>query len=173
MNFFNITNYFQYVSAYKNQNSFKQKSRRDKSNSNRVFGTKIIIDSSFKILFKITFKSKFDFKKSTIKNLKQKEHAYIIVDDEKKVDYYDSSNEEKNDDFNANHENKNSTSNLSKHDSIFAEIIMITNFKSFQCKKCRILFIFNNKLFHHIRSECNSQNRKKMKIHHVRTRKSI
>ena len=43
MNFFNTIKRTQYFSVYHDQNSFKEL-RQKKSNSNRVFDTKIIID---------------------------------------------------------------------------------------------------------------------------------
>lgn len=84
MNFFNITDHIQYSSIYhkQNQNQFK-KLRRKKSNSNRVFDTKTIANSFFKIFFRITSRSEFDFKKSN-KNFKRRKHVYMIDDDEKK-----------------------------------------------------------------------------------------
>lgn len=59
MNFFNITSQIKYVLAYQNQ---KQK-RSNKSDSNRVFDAKIIIDSSSRTRFQITSKNESDFKK--------------------------------------------------------------------------------------------------------------
>ena len=159
MNFFNITNQIQYAFAYQNQNSFKKK----RKNFDRVFDSKIIIDFFFKIRFQITAKNEFDFKKKKWKekkSFKQKNNAYMIADDEEKIDYYEFNNENESDDnekFNANHENEDSFSNSFDQKDSFVEFM---NFfmkveVSFivQCNKCRITFSFNNKLHRHIRNE--------------------
>ena len=81
-------------------------------------------------------------------------------EDEKKINYYESSNENEsndNDDSNANHENENSFSNSFNHENSFVDLInsfMKTEMRTIQCKKCRIIFTFNNKLHKHIRNKC-------------------
>ena len=137
---------------------------KKKKNFNRVFDSKIIIDFSFKIRFQITTENEFDFKKKKWKKkkfFKQKNNAYMIADDEKKVDYYKLNNENESNDnekFNANHENENSSSNSFDQKNSFVELMnsfmkIEINFVV-QCKKCRITFLFNNKLHRHIRNEC-------------------
>lgn len=55
---------------------------KKKSNSNRVFDTKIITDLSFKTRFQIMSKNEFDFKK---KILQKKNYVYMTNDNEKKL----------------------------------------------------------------------------------------
>lgn len=152
MNFLNITDQIKYFFIYHDQN-FKQ-NRQKKFDSNCVFDTKIIIDSFFKMRFQITSKNKFDFKKK--KFFKTKSHVYMTNDDEKKIDYYEFNNEKNQLESKTNHENQNSFSNQFEK-KFFVELtnsIMSSLFKSIQCKKCKIVFFFNNKLHIHIRNKC-------------------
>ena len=152
MNFFSITNQIKYFFVYHNQNV--KQNRQKKFDSDRVFDTKIITDSFSKMRFQITSKNEFNFKKK--KFFKTKNHVYMTNDDEKKIDYYKLNNEKNQFESKINHENQNSFLNQFEK-RFFVELtnsIMSSSFKSIQCKKCKTVFFFNNKLHKHIRDKC-------------------
>ena len=68
------------------------------------------------------------------------------------MNYYDSKyDQNENDVFSQNDED------FFKKKESFVEIItIVSNEHNFRCKKCKVAFIFNNKLHQHLRSECKS-----------------
>lgn len=178
MNLFNNTDHIQYLFAYQeqDQNRFKHKSRREKSNSDRVFDTKIIADSFFKIPLKITFENKSDLKKSN-KNFRSKGHVYMIENDEKKIDYYEFNDKNDDVDSNANHENKNYTLDVFDQKNFFIDMIITDVFKEkssiFQCKKCYTRFIFNKKFHRHVWNKCQRTKKIRIAFYHINFSKKI
>lgn len=150
MNLFNNINHIYYFFNYRkqNQNRFKQKFRRNKSNSHYVFDTKLIANLFFKVPLWITFENGFDFKK-LMKSFKSKNHVYKVADDEKKIDYYKFTDEkELNNNLDANFEAENLVSNLFDQNSFVKMLIakifkneFKNKFKLYRCKNIKF-FLF-------------------------------
>ena len=157
MNLFNSFDQIKYSFVYHDQNSFKEQKKFD---FDRIFAIKII-SSSFKTFFQITSKNEFDSEKNKYKKFfKQKNHVYMIKNDEKKVDYYKFSNDEKTNDnhdskqnLNANYDDENSFAS-SDQKKIFVKMSdsILTKFMRI-CKKCRFHFFFNNRLHVYIQNQ--------------------